>query len=535
VPSVFISYARSTEAQAQLLAKALRGEGFEVWFDESLPAHRPYADVIQEHLREAKAVVVIWSENAVKSQWVRAEADFARIAGSLVQVAVDGSVPPLPFNQIHCAQLAAWEGDPDACGWRNVLASIRELMSGTQRQIAPSGSVLPEKPSITVLPFSNLSHNPEHDYFVEGMMDEVVMALSRVRTLFVISSDSSRALKDKGWNAQQTAARLGTRYVLEGSVKWSGARVRVAVKLIDSSVNAQIWAERFEDVLEDMFDLQDRIALKIAGVIEPSVHEAEVRRVARQPIESLGCYDLYLRAAPLRTACRKDQVAHALELLERALALDPNFAPALAQAAGCHSQMYINRWGADRDWHKAQGLSLAERGLVNGAEDASVLAQVANAVMEFDKDVKRAASLARRATTINPGCSRAWFVRGVVSLYEKEFEAAIEQFQTAAAFDPISPLNDIIRAHLGVAHGLNGEYAEALDIIRTTTHRTARIHISLAAIYGYLNMPDQAADEFDRFNAISTMSVEDFYATGNPEIVNWFRAGLARAMLEHVS
>src|SRR5437868_4404431 len=137
VAQVFISYARSTEAQAQLLAKSLRAEGCEAWFDESLPAHRPYADVIQERLRKAKAVVVIWSEDAIKSQWVRAEADFARHAGTLVQLAVDGSIPPMPFNQIHCAQLAGWEGDLSASGWRNVLASVRELISGTAGEAAP--------------------------------------------------------------------------------------------------------------------------------------------------------------------------------------------------------------------------------------------------------------------------------------------------------------------------------------------------------------------------------------------------------------
>ena len=128
---VFISYARSTEAQAQLLATAIRAEGVEVWLDDALPAHRPYGDVIEERLAEAKAVVVIWSPDAVKSQWVRAEADFARNVDKLVQLSIDGAVPPLPFNQIHCAQLHSWEGDPDASGWRNVMAGIHELIAGT--------------------------------------------------------------------------------------------------------------------------------------------------------------------------------------------------------------------------------------------------------------------------------------------------------------------------------------------------------------------------------------------------------------------
>jgi adenylate cyclase len=526
---VFISYARSTAAQAQLLAKTLRAEGCDVWLDDALPAHRLYADAIEERLREAKVVVVIWSSDAVKSHWVRAEADFARNAGTLVQLSIDGAIPPLPFNQIHCAQLAGWEGDPDASGWRNVLTGVSELISGAAKEATSLGPALADKPSIAVLPFTNLSSEPDQDYFVEGMMDEIIMALTRIRTLFVISGDSSLALKGKARDAQQAAALLGVRYILEGSVRRSGPKVRIAVKLVDTSRGAQIWAERFDDTLEDVFELQDRIALRVTGVIEPSVHEAEVRRVARHPMESLGCYDLYLRAVPLRTVCRKAEVVHALKLLDRALALDPDFAPALAQAAGCHSQMYCNGWGDDVAWHKTQGLALAERAIKTGAEDASVLAQAANAVMELDYDFVRAAALVDRATALNPGCARAWFISGLVRLIDGDGDRAVEHLQAAARLDPISPLNDIIRAHIAVGRAVQGHYLDALRLLRATTHRTARIHLLLASLCGHLAMPQESREELALFHSRSPLAVEDMVAISSR------RADLRALMLEGIA
>ena len=373
-----------------------------------------------------------------------------------------------------------------------------------------------EPPTIAVFPFSNAGGDPGQEYFVEGMVDEIVAALTRIRALLVISSESSSALKGRDWSEQRAATRMGVRYVLKGSVRRSGSLVRIAAKLIDTSRSIQIWGERFDYELQDVFELQDRIALEVAAAIEPSVYEAEVRRAARQPVENLGCYDLYLRAAPLRATCRKAEVMQALELLDRALALDGGFAPALAQAAGCHSQMYENGWAEDPEAHKTQGLLLAERALTNGAEDASVLAQVANALMDLDGNVARARGLADRAIAINPGCARAWFISGLAHLLDHDADVAVEHFETAARLDPLSSLNDVIRAHIGVGRLLKGDYRGALDGIRGTTHRTVRIYLTLAAIYGYLDMPRESQEEIARFRCRSPLSPEDAIASGIP-------------------
>jgi TolB-like protein len=375
-----------------------------------------------------------------------------------------------------------------------------------------------EAPTIAVLPFSNLRGDPDQEYFVEGMADEIVTALTRVGTLLVISSESSSALKGKNWDERQAAARMGVRYILKGNVRRCGSQVRIAAKLVDTSRGIQIWSERFDYELKDVFEVQDRIALEVATAIEPSVHEAEVRRVARQPVESLGCYDLYLRAAPLRATCRKDEVLQALDLLDRALALDPNFAPALAQAAGCHSQIYENGWGEEQDWHRTQGLILADRALINGGEDAAVLAQVANALMDLEGNVARATALADRAIAINPGRARAWFISGLAHLLDHDGDVAVERLETAARLDPISSLNDVIRAHIGVGRFVQGDHHAALRAIRATTHRTPRIHLTLAAVYGYLNMPRESREEIARFQARSPLPAEDMIAIGIPHV-----------------
>lgn len=535
---VFISYARSTQDQAQVFANTLRAEGFDVWLDEQLPTHRAYADVIEERLRAAKAVVVIWSSDAVKSQWVRAEADYARNAGTLVQLSIDGAIPPLPFTQIHCAQLSGWNGDKDASGWRNILESVRDLIAGVPDETPSIAPTVPDKPSIAVLPFANMSSDPDQEYFVEGMVDEIVMALTRIRTLFVISSESSLALRGQGWDDRQAALLMGVRYVLKGSVKRSGSKVRIAVKLVDTSRAAQIWAERFEDDLEDIFELQDRIAIKVAGVIEPSIQEAEFRRVARQPLENLGCYDLYLRAVPLRAACKKTEVVRAIKLLDRALALDPDFAPALAQAAGCHSQMYANGWGEDREWHRKQGLELAERAVNAGPDDASVLAQAANAFIDLEHGIARATALADRATAINPGCARAWFMSGFVrnfAGYGGDTDAALERFETASRLDPISPLNDLIQVHIGMARIIQGDFQEALRILRTTTYRTARVHLALATLYGHMDMPQDSLRELALFEAASPLPFEEAIKDGLPENMRvWIIEGINRARLASI-
>ncbi len=338
IPDVFISYARERETEAKDVAEALTALGYGVWRDDQLQAGQIYSDVIEQRLKDAKAVVVLWSAEAVTSQWVRSEADRARAAGTLVQVNLDGAALPIPFDQVHCADIRGWRGEADAPGWRQTLASLERLIGGEERPgPAPRGVSAPfsafgDKPSIAVLPFTNLSDDPDQDYFVDGLMEEVVTCLTRIRGLFVIASGSSFSLKGQSVPPMNAARKLGVRYLVEGSVRKAGDRVRISIKMIDGFVGSQIWAERFDGKLEDIFKLQDQVATAVAGVIETSVEKAEIVRALNRPTSDLKAYDLFLRGMTHFRTYRREEMFTALALMNQAIELDPNYALALCVA-----------------------------------------------------------------------------------------------------------------------------------------------------------------------------------------------------------
>ncbi|HEY2480923.1 MAG TPA: TIR domain-containing protein, partial [Caulobacteraceae bacterium] len=218
---VFISYARATEAEAIRIAAALNDLGYQVWRDDQLAAHEEFGEVIQQRCEAARAVVVLWSHDAVKSQWVRSEANRARSLNKLVQVNLDGVPMPMPFDQIHCANLKGWRGEPDAPGWLQTLKSVAKLAGPDKAVHAGASGARParlsaagDKPSLAVLPFANLSGDPEQNYFIDGLMEEIVAALTRIRTLFVIAASSSLALKGQDVTPVEAAEKLGVRYIL---------------------------------------------------------------------------------------------------------------------------------------------------------------------------------------------------------------------------------------------------------------------------------------------------------------------------------
>src|SRR6266851_2309091 len=202
----------------------------------------------------------------------------------------------------------------------------------------------PDKPSIAVLPFANLSGDPEQEYFAEGMVEEIITALSRIRWLLVLARNSSFTYKGQAIDVKQVGRELGVRYVLEGSVRRAGNRVRIAGQLIEAETGAHLWADRFDGSLEDVFDLQDKVASSVAGVIEPALQAAETARLALRPTNDLTAYDLYLRAVARFFPVTRDRVHEALGLLEQAIGRDPEFAPALAWAAICQLRLHVDGW-----------------------------------------------------------------------------------------------------------------------------------------------------------------------------------------------
>jgi TolB-like protein/Flp pilus assembly protein TadD len=426
---------------------------------------------------------LIEKETLLKALWPRSVVEEVALAHSVSQLRKALGDPAEDPKFIQTAPKR---------GYR-FIAAVR-LRSESQVALPASGG----EATLAVLPFHNRSSNADQAYFVDGMTDEIVTALTRIRSLFVIASSATMSMGNSDLNPQSAARRLGVRYVLEGSVWRSGSQVRIAVKLTDTGRNIQIWADHFDDTLEDIFALQDRVALSVAGVIEPNIRSAELRRIARSPVDNLGCYDLYLRAAHLRATLRKAEVIQSLELLNRALAMDPEFGPALAQAAGCHSQLYANYWVDDRDAHRRAGLEMAERAVHSGGQDPAVLAQVANAITDLDpENLDRALTLIERATALNPGSAYAWFISGFIKIMCGNGDDAVAHLQRAARLDPVSPLHDIACAHIGVGMMMQGNWQEALRILRGSNYRPRRIQLALFLVHAQLNQWREAREQLD--------------------------------------
>jgi adenylate cyclase len=362
VGDIFVSYGRSSEGQAQQIAEALRAAGYSVWRDDELPAHRSYGDVIEERLRSAKAVVVVWSAEAVRSQWVRAEADVAREAGTLVQITIDGTLPPLPFNQIQCADLNGWTGDTTVAGWRKVEGSIG-LLVGTETRsgVSPEQKEMPaRRVAICVLPFINLSGDAEQEYFSDGITDDIITDLSKVSALSVTARNTAFTFKGQTIEAGQIARQLKVTHVLEGSIRKSGERVRINAQLIDGEAGDHIWADRYDRDLTDIFAIQDEISKAIVSALSLKLLPKEKKAIEHRGTSSVEAYNLYLMARQHWMSgndgdSRRDKVV--IRICRQATEIDPSYAKAWALIALAQAEM---RFGHSRP---EDALSSAQRAL----------------------------------------------------------------------------------------------------------------------------------------------------------------------------
>ena len=337
---VFVSYARSSEGQANRVAEALRGAGYSVWRDDELPAHRSYAEVIEERLKSAKAVVVLWSAEAAKSQWVRAEADTARGTGTLVQASVDGTMPPIPFNQIQCADLKGWDGGTDSPGWQKLESSVAALVGGNEEEApsaAPAAARAPlVRASICVLPFMNMSGEPEQEYFSDGISEDITTDLSKISTLEVVARNTAFNFKGQNLDVKDVAAQLSVSHVLEGSVRKAGNRIRINAQLIDGSTGKHLWADRFDRDLTDIFEIQDEISKAIVDALKVKLLPAERKAIEKRGTSNVEAYNLYLMArqqwigGALGKSSREEAI---VRLCKQATQLDPDYAQAWALMA----------------------------------------------------------------------------------------------------------------------------------------------------------------------------------------------------------
>jgi TolB-like protein/class 3 adenylate cyclase len=322
--------------------------------------------------------------------------------------------------------------------------------------------VLPDKPSIAVLPFTNLSSDPEQDYFADGMVEDIITALSRFKALFVIARNSSFTYKGRAVDVKQVGRELGVRYVLEGSVRKAANRVRITGQLVDTATGAHLWADRFDGGLGDIFDLQDQVTESVVGAIAPAVEKAEIERARRKPTESLDAYALYLRGlAKVYQFGNRQANAEALRLFNRAVELDPDFASAYSRATYCYVHAKTSGWISVTGNEIAEVTRLAQRAVELGKDDAMALAASGYALAFVVRDLGGGAALIDRALGLNSNLAEAWHFGGWVKIWLGEPEAAIERFARAMRLSPLDPWVTRMQSGTAAAHFFLGLHDQA--------------------------------------------------------------------------
>ena len=300
---------------------------------------------------------------------------------------------------------------------------------------------LPDRPSIAVLPFLNLSGDPEQEYFADGVVEDIITALSHIRWLFVIARNSSFTYKRRAVDVRQVSRELGVRYVLEGSLRRTANRVRITAQLIDATTGGHLSADRFDGTLDDIFELQDQVAASVVGAIAPELERAEIERAKRKPTESLDAYDYYLRGMANLHQGTREAINEALPLFYKAIELDPNFASAYAMAAWCHLWRKANGWMIDRAQEIAEGARLARRAVELGRDDAVALTRSGSALGHFGGDLDSCIALLDRALVLNPNLASAWFLGGFLQSLARRTRWCHRALRARDALEPPRPGN----------------------------------------------------------------------------------------------
>jgi adenylate cyclase len=392
---------------------------------------------------------------------------------------------------------------------------------------------LPDKPSIAVLPFANMSGDPEQEYFADGMVEEIITALSRIRWLFVIARNSSFKYKGQSVDVKQVGRELGVRYVLEGSVRKAGQRVRITAQLIDAATDAHLWADRFDGSLEDIFDLQDKVAVSVAGVIEPALKSAEIRRSSERPTADLTAYDFYLRALQKARSNERDGFSLALNLLEPATRRDPHYVPALSLAAFCHACVHAAGWTNEQERTRRVGVDLARRAVHEAGSDAETVGRAAYVLGYFGEDVEAAIALIERSLNLNPSFASGWSWSGWLRLWAGEPDKAIEDFETALRLKPRDPLQAVPSLMgIGVGHFFARRFeAAAASLVLSLQEGPGWVptYRFLASCYAHLGRLDEARETVRRLRTLTTELVPSATHWRNPEHRELYLSGLRLA------
>jgi adenylate cyclase len=429
VADIFISYARFDKARVSPIVAALEAQGWSVWWDPAIAPGEEFDRLIARELQLARAVVVVWTPVSVESRWVRGEARDGAERGILVPLRFEQATLPIDTRALHTIDLDAWDGTPGSPLLQPVLRAIGSRLGTTTG--APQSPAVAAWPtaihvgaSICVLPFANMSGDPEQEYFSDGICEDVITDLSKVSSLFVVARNTSFTYKGRHVDLPQLAQRLNVSHVLEGSVRKAGGRVRINAQLIDGRTGGHAWAERYDRDLNDIFALQDEISEAIVRALKLKLLPAEKQAIENRGTADVAAYDIYLRGRQLIRREKETESRAAAELFRQATRLDPKFAAAYAGLAQILALMIFRR-------QELSGSMLAE-----------------------------ATQASERALDLAPALAEAWVSRAIVHMVARENDAAARAYERAIAIDPRS-----FDAHYFYArfHVTQGGHARAIE------------------------------------------------------------------------
>jgi adenylate cyclase len=360
----------------------------------------------------------------------------------------------------------------------------------------------------------------------------IITALSRIHWLFVIARNSSFTYKGQAVDVKQVGRELGVRYVLEGSVRKGGNRVRITAQLIEAETGAHLWADRFDGLIEDVFELQDKVASSVAGVIEPALQVAEMRRSAARPTTDLNAYDLYLRALAAFYQLTKERMFEALGLFEQALAIDPRYGPALSWAAICHLRLVADGWAEEPETTRRKASDLARQALQAAQNDPSILANAAFALAYFGEDIGAMIGLVDRALALNPSFARGWYLSGILGNLAGQPDRAIKHVETALRLSPRERMGSPLFV-LGMAYFFKHRFDEAASKLLLSIQEqpgSPAPYRMLASCFAHMGRLDDARAIVARLRAITPLVVPSDLPYRNPEHRELYLSGLRLAM-----
>jgi adenylate cyclase len=397
---------------------------------------------------------------------------------------------------------------------------------------------LPEKPSIAVLPFQNMSGDPEQEYFADGIVEEIITALSRFQNLFVIARNSSFTYRGRAVDVKQVSRELGVRYVLEGSVRKAASRVRITGQLIDATTGTHLWADRFDGTLEDVFDLQDQVTVSVVSAIAPKLERFEIERAKRKPTESLDAYDYFLRGMANVHQWTRAANDEAMRLFYKAVELDPAFASAYGMAAWCYIWRKLNGWVIDRAQETSEGARLARRAVELGKDDAVALSRGGHALAWFVRDIDSGAAFIDRALVLNPNLAAAWNLSGWVRAYRGELDLAIDHHARAMRLSPLDPILYNMQVGTAFAHFLASRYDEACAWANRALNEQPnypaanRILAASNALAGHLSEAHEAMARLRELDpSLRVSNLNEVFPLRRPDDLAKFAEGLRKAGL----